>query len=131
VQTRADSAVGLSAIGAGPGWQPSGTCWVIGSIVIAYAFNTLGWHGNWIALIAEIAGPERQGRTVGVAMSIMYPGIICLPPLFGLVVDHTHSWRGAWTALAGVLLISTAVLVPVREPTAVHAIALDTRIQPI
>ena len=85
-------------------------------MVVVYAFCTLGWTGNWIALVAEIAGPERQGRTVGVAMSIMYPGIIVLPPLFGLVVDHTHSWRGAWSGLTVVLIGATALLAPIREP---------------
>ena len=111
-------AVGLSAAGALIlGWLPLGTpLWLIGVVVVVYAFCTLGWHGNWIALVAEIAGPERQGRTVGVAMSIMYPGIIVLPPLFGLVVDRTHSWHGAWSGMTLVLIGATALLAPIREP---------------
>ena len=72
-------------------------------------------HSNWTALVAEVAGPERQGRTVGVAMSLMYPGIIVLPPLFGLYVDTTHSWTGAWTGLAVVLALATALILPVAE----------------
>ena len=73
--------------------------------------------------MAEIAGPERQGRTVGVAMSIMYPGIIVLPPLFGLFVDRTHSWPGAWSGLTVVLIIATLLLVPVDEGRLVQSSA--------
>lgn len=109
--------IGLSALGAlALGWLPHGTpLWVIAALVTAQAFCALGWHGNWIALVAEVAGPERQGRTVGVAMSLMYPGIIVLPPLFGLYVDSTHSWPGAWTGLAVLLLLATALILPVGE----------------
>jgi MFS family permease len=109
--------IALSALGAlALGCLPHGTpLWLIATLVTIQAFCALGWHGNWIALVAEIAGPERQGRTVGVAMSIMYPGIIVLPPLFGLYVDRSHSWPGAWSGLAVVLIMATALLAPVSE----------------
>ncbi len=114
--------IALSAAGAiALGWLPPGTpLWLIGLLVTAHAFCALGWHGNWIALIAEVAGPERQGRTVGVAMSLMYPGIILFPPLFGLYVDHTHSWPGAWTGLSVLLVIATALILPVGERSLAH-----------
>ncbi len=98
------------------GWLPQGApFWVIGVIVLFYSFNTIGWHGSWIAMLAEIAGPDKQGRTLGMAMTIMYPGIIALPPLFGLFVDYTHSWQWAWTVLAGVLALGTALVLLVKE----------------
>ncbi|MGE0861307.1 MAG: MFS transporter [Gammaproteobacteria bacterium] len=111
--------IALSALGAlALGWLPAGTpLTLIAALVMAQAFCTLGWHGNWIALVAEIAGPEKQGRTIGIAMSLMYPGIILLPPLFGWVVDRTHSWPGAWSALALVLLVSVLLILPVTEGT--------------
>jgi MFS family permease len=98
------------------GWLPPGVpLWLIGLAVLFYAFNTIGWHGSWIAMLAEIAGPNKQGRTLGLAMTIMYPGIIALPPLFGLLVDYTHSWRLAWSVAAAVLAIGTAMILPVQE----------------
>jgi MFS family permease len=98
------------------GWLPQGVpLWLIGLVVLFYAFNTIGWHGSWIAMLAEIAGPDKQGRTLGMAMTLMYPGIIVLPPLFGLFVDYTHSWQWAWTVLAAVLALGTALILPVRE----------------
>ena len=108
---------GLAALGAlALGWLPAGTPMaVIAPLVLVYAFCTLGWHGTWIALVAEIAGPERQGRTIGIAMSLMYPGIIVLPPLIGLFVDRTHSWSIAWSACAAILVLGVLLLLPVRE----------------
>jgi drug/metabolite transporter (DMT)-like permease len=57
----------------------------------------------------------RQGRTVSLGMSIMYPSIIVLPPLFGWFVDHTHSWTGAWSLLSAVMLVGSALLARVPE----------------
>jgi cyanate permease len=48
-------------------------------------------------------------------MSIMYPSIIVLPPLFGWFVDHTHSWTGAWSLLSLVMLVCSALLARVPE----------------
>jgi len=99
------------------GWIPDGTpWWAAGILVVAYAFNAIGWHGNWIALVSEIAGPDKQGRTIGVAMTVMYAGIILLPPLFGVFVDLTHHWAAAWSLLALGLLAGTLLVLPVREP---------------
>lgn len=109
---------GLAALGAlALGGLPPGTpAPLITVLVIAYAFCTLGWHGSWIALVAEIAGPERQGRTIGFAMTLMYPGIIVLPPLVGAFVDLTHDWRGAWWLVAATLVVGLVLLRGVREP---------------
>lgn len=99
------------------GWVPDGTpWWAIGLLVVAYAFNAIGWHGSWIALVSEIAGPDKQGRTIGVAMTVMYAGIILLPPLFGVFVDLTHHWATAWSLLAIGLMAGTVLVAPVREP---------------
>lgn len=108
----------LSALGSlALGWIPAATpLWVIWLIVLTYAFNAIGWHGSWISLVSEIAGPEKQGRTIGAAMTIMYAGIILLPPLFGVFVDYTHFWSGAWSLLALGLLVGTSFVAQVHEP---------------
>ena len=98
------------------GWLPSDTpVPLVAGVVLFLAFNTIGWHGNWTALLAELAGPERHGRTIGAAMTIMYPGIIVLPPIFGILVDLTHNWHLAWTFQAVILLIGTLLIIPVQE----------------
>jgi MFS family permease len=106
------AAVGALVIG----WLPANTSlWFIAPLVVVYAFNALGWHGNWVALLVELGGSARQGRTVSLGMSIMYPSIIILPPLFGWFVDHTHSWTGAWSLLSLVMLVGSALLARVPE----------------
>lgn len=115
---------GLAAIGAlALGWLPASTShWVLFPLVAVYAFNTLGWHGCWVSLLVETAGSAQQGRTIGLGMSLMYPGIILLPPLFGWFVDRTHSWPWAWTLLSCLLVLGVLLLLPVREgrPHAPH-----------
>jgi MFS family permease len=110
-------AIFLSTAGAvALGWLPHGTpLWVIGLLIIAYAFNALGWHGNWVTLIAEMVGPQQQGRALGIAMMFTYTGVVVLPPLFGLLVDYTNDWRLAWTCLAGVLLLGSLLVLRVQE----------------
>jgi predicted MFS family arabinose efflux permease len=110
----------LAALGAfALGWLPDPTPhWLLYVLVAAYAFNTLGWHGCWVSLLVETSDSAQQGRTVGLGMTIMYPGIILLPPLFGWFVDTTHSWTWAWTLLSCLLLIGMALLAPVREAKA-------------
>jgi predicted MFS family arabinose efflux permease len=108
---------GVAALGAlALGWLPPLLpFWLLGALVVAFAFNALGWHSTWIALLAEIAEPGQQGQTIGVAMTLMYVGIILGPPLFGSLVDRTGRWEPSWTLLALALAIGTALVVPVRE----------------
>ena len=107
----------LSAIGSVViGWIPEGTpVWIIGTLVFLFAFNALGWHGNWVTFIAELVGPQHQGRALGLAMTITYCGIITIPPLFGALVDYTDDWRLAWMSLAGVLLFGMILVFQVEE----------------
>jgi MFS family permease len=122
---------GVAALGAlALGWLPTAApLWLLTPLVVVYAFNALGWHGSWVSLLAEIAGAGQQGRTVGLGMTLMYPGIILLPPLFGWFVDRTHAWSWAWTLLAGLLLVGTALLLPVREGQAPAAAAGARRLR--
>lgn len=75
----------------------------------------LGWNGVYVALVSELADPERQGQTLAISMTAIYTGIILGPPVFGLLVDASRSYRVAWFALATVLLVGAALLTLVRE----------------
>ena len=107
----------LSAIGSiAIGWIPGDTpVWIIGVLVFLFAFNALGWHGNWVTFIAEKVGPQHQGRALGLAMTITYFGIITIPPLFGSLVDYTDDWSLAWMSLAGILLFGVTLILRVEE----------------
>ena len=75
----------------------------LASVVIA-GHSAGGQFANRYSMANKIHG------TLGVAMTLMYPGIFFLPPLFGYAVDLTHSWRGAWSVLAGVLLLGVGIV---------------------
>ena len=106
------SAVGAMAIGCAPQGLP---IFGIAALVFFFAFNALGWHGNWVTFIAELAGPTHQGRALGLAMTMTYGGIILIPPLFGWLVDYTTDWSLAWMSLSGVLLTGVFLITRVEE----------------
>jgi MFS family permease len=98
------------------GWLPAQVPLVaLALLAVALGFSAIGWQGNWVALISELAGPTAQGRTVGLSMTLTYAGVAVGPPLVGFLVDRSGSWPAAWTALAAVLGVGTLLLVPVRE----------------
>jgi len=96
-------------------------------VVVIYGFTVVGWNGIWIALLSEIAPPDRRGRSVAYGMMVSHVGILFGPFLFGLTVDVTHSYRVAWSLVAGSLVASAALFWLVRErgvagrPAAVEA----------
>ena len=88
--------------------------WLV-ALAVVLGFSAIGWQGNWVALISELAGPTAQGRTVGLSMTITYTGVAVGPPLVGFLVDRVGSWPIAWTVLAALLALGSLLLVPVRE----------------
>jgi MFS transporter, ACS family, hexuronate transporter len=88
-------------------------------LAVILGLSAIGWQGNWVALISELAGPTAQGRTVGLSMTITYIGVAVGPPLVGFLVDRVGSWPVAWTILAAILAVGSLVLLPVRERRAV------------
>jgi MFS family permease len=84
-------------------------------LAVVLGFSAIGWQGNWVALISELAGPAAQGRTVGLSMTLTYAGVAVGPPMVGFLVDRSGSWTLAWTSLAAVLAVGSLILVPVRE----------------
>lgn len=97
-------------------WLPREVSLVwLGVLAVILGFSAIGWQGNWVALVSELAGPAAQGRTVGLSMTLTYTGVAIGPPLVGFLVDRSGSWTLAWTALAGVLLLGSVMLLPVRE----------------
>ncbi|MBI3977788.1 MAG: MFS transporter [Chloroflexi bacterium] len=115
-------ATGLASLGAlALGWFPVGApTWLLAVLVPLFGFNAIGWQGSWVSLLSELSGPERQGRTIGLAMTILYVGIIVGPPAFGFLVDQTRDWRLAWSVLAVLLAAGAATVLPVRETGLAH-----------
>ncbi|MHB8918609.1 MAG: hypothetical protein ACYC4H_11335, partial [Desulfocucumaceae bacterium] len=96
----------------------SGSCcvrwfvWIIASMAGAGA---IGFNGTSILLRAELAGKDLVATSTGMGMAIAAWGVVFGPPLFGLVVDITGSYRIAWGLLSVAILASTLLLRFVRE----------------
>jgi MFS family permease len=67
--------------------------------VIAGA-GAFGWVGLYLALAAEVGGHRYAGLLTGVAVSFAWSGVLIGPPLFGLLLQWSGSYRGPWLALA-------------------------------
>ncbi len=100
------------------GWLPPGIPFaVLVVLALVLGFNAIGWQGNWVALVSELARPGQQGRTIGLAMVGTFVGVAVGPPIAGFIVDHTGSWPAAWTVVAVILATGALLVMPVREAT--------------
>jgi MFS family permease len=76
----------------------------------ALGVAAFGWVGLYFALVAEIGGPRSAGLLTGLAVIFAWGGILVGPPLFGLLVHATDSYRPAWLALSATALVVAATL---------------------
>ena len=74
---------------------------VLTSVVAVIAgAGAFGWVGLYLALAAEVGGHRYAGLLTGVAVSFAWSGVLAGPPLFGLLLQWSGSYRGPWLALA-------------------------------
>ncbi len=105
----ATAALGGLAVGAA---LPTGLLPVLALVAGIAAF---GWVGLYFALVAEIGGARSAGLLTGVAVIFSWGGVLIGPPLFGLVLHATDSYRAAWLVLAAVAVV-VAVTLPRLQP---------------
>jgi len=74
-----------------------------------------GWVGLYLALVAEIGGSRSAGLLTGFAVIFSWGGVLIGPPLFGIVLHATDSYRVAWLVLAVAALV-VAVTLPRLQP---------------
>ena len=71
--------------------------------------SSLGWNG---IMLSEVATHAPEGRAVDATAGmqvVMFGGITVFPPIFGLLVIHTHGFTAAFLAVA-VLAVGGALL---------------------
>lgn len=85
-------------------------------LVLAIAgIAIVGWNGAYYALIADRAGAGGLGRASANSLVFIFGGSVVVPPLLGLSVDLSGSWRPFWAiAAAGVLLAGAALWIGLR-----------------
>ncbi|MEM6430288.1 MAG: MFS transporter [Deinococcota bacterium] len=99
---------------------------LVTTVVMVYAASALGWQGLYFTLLTELSDSGWEGRVLGLATTFTSLGIMSGPPLFGLLVDASSSYRPAWYALAAVVASGFVMLLTVQEqPT--RSVAPATR----
>jgi MFS family permease len=88
---------------------------VLPVLAVVLGVAAFGWVGLYFALVAEIGGARSAGLLTGLAVIFSWGGILVGPPLFGLLVHVTDSYRTAWLALA-VAASAVAVTLPRLQP---------------
>jgi sugar phosphate permease len=85
--------------------------WALASLLgIMAGAGAFGWVGLYLALVAEIGGAKYAGLLTGVAVAFAWSGVLIGPPLFGLLLDATGSYRVPWLVLSAVALAAAAAL---------------------
>jgi MFS transporter, ACS family, aldohexuronate transporter len=84
-------------------------------LAIVLGIAAFGWVGLYFALVAEIGGAQSAGLLTGLAVIFAWGGILVGPPLLGVLLDLTDSYRSAWLALS-VTAVAVAVTLPRLRP---------------
>jgi sugar phosphate permease len=81
---------------------------------IVFGLTGLGWNALYLTLIGELQGKELAGTATGVSFVLCNIGAIFGPPVFGGLVDLTHSYTTPWLFLA-LCMVAVALLTAVRR----------------
>ncbi len=102
-------------------WIPAHEPFVFMAAAVVLAGGcVIGWNGVWVTMLAEVAPPGLQARSIAAGLTFNQPGILLGPWLFGLVVDATGSFQVAWTGLAALLVVSAGLITRAAEPRSDH-----------
>jgi len=85
------------------------------ALALLAGIAAFGWVGLYLALVAEIGGSRSAGLLTGFAVIFSWGGVLIGPPLFGIVLHATDSYRVAWLVLAVAALV-VAVTLPRLQP---------------
>jgi MFS family permease len=75
----------------------------------------MGWNALYITLTAEVVPIEHAATAVGAGATVTFTGMFAVPPVFGLIADHTGSFFWSWVALGGWALVGTLLATGVRD----------------
>jgi MFS transporter, ACS family, aldohexuronate transporter len=90
------------------------------------AVGAIGWNGIQTSLLSELAKPGREATTIGLGLTMMQPGQLAGPFVFGAVVDATGTFRVAWVLLAAVLAAAAVATLSVRRILVIEPSRDDT-----
>jgi MFS family permease len=102
-------------------------------MMIVFALVMGAGYGGYVALspavIAHLFGTQRMGTVLGALYTSGGIGAMVGPPMVGLIIDRTGSYRVAIACALAVALASFAMLIPLAryEPASDSPIAREQR----
>ncbi|WP_093131646.1 MFS transporter [Salinibacillus kushneri] len=90
---------------------PVGTpYWLLVPLFFLFGLAVSGFNGIWMNLASELVPKEQAGLSSGFSISFGSLGVILLPPIFGLIIDQTHSYTFGWLLIAFIMVLVMLVL---------------------
>jgi sugar phosphate permease len=83
-------------------------------IFAGFGFST-GINGVHVTFLAELAGREMAATGVGFGAATSAVGMVIVPPVFGYIVDKTHSYGMAWLFLAAISAVGVILICFINE----------------
>lgn len=100
--------------------------WAVYLQLLIVGGTAVSWNGLVVTLMAELGGTQRAGAAIGLNSASVYFGALISAPLFGAIVDSTHSYRFAFLGLAAATLCALIPLGLIQESRVVRQHALIT-----
>ena len=90
---------------------------VLGPLAFLLGLSCMGWNALYITLSAEAVPIQHAATAVGAGTTVTFIGMFAVPPVFGLIADHTGSYAWSWLALAGWAAVGLLISLGVRDRT--------------
>lgn len=79
-------------------------------LAIIAGVGAFGWVGLYFALVSEVGGARYAGLLTGVAVAFAWSGVLVGPPIFGVLLEVTGSYRLPWLVLSAYALSAAVAL---------------------
>lgn len=92
--------------------------WLLYLMVAILGFCAFGWTTVFITFLSELGGRDQAATAVGFGIALCSLGVIFGPPLFGYIVDTTHSYTVAWSVFGICVALGGGLMMLIREQRA-------------
>lgn len=88
---------------------------IVGFLCAALGLSLLGWNGVYVSVIADSVPNRAAATAIGAGLTFTNVGSLAIPPLFGLAIDLSGSYRIFWLSLAGWVALGAALGLFIRK----------------
>ena len=88
---------------------------VLAILAFLLGLSCMGWNALYITLTAEVVPVQNAATAVGASTTVTFTGMLSVPPVFGLIADHTGSYAWSWLTLAAWAVVGLLVSLAIRD----------------